>query len=96
MNLFPKWMLALAGVNLIPVLLSPFYMFGGLRPFGTSDSTFVRFLLYMLTNAVWFVPSILFFVSLDLFRRGYEKAGVAVALVGVALTATCVALLFQA
>ena len=50
MNLFPKWMLALAGVNLIPVLLSPFYMFGGLQPFGTSDSTFVRFLLYMLSS----------------------------------------------
>lgn len=93
MNQFPRWMLALAGVCLVPVLLAPFYMFGGLTPFGTSEVGFVRFLLYLLTNAIWLVPSLLFFVSLDLYRRGYERRGVCVAVAGVALTALSVAIL---
>lgn len=86
-------MLALAGVNLVPVLLAPFYMFGGLTPFGTSEVGFVRFLLYLLTNAVWLIPALLFFVSLDYYRRGYERVGIAVAVAGVLLTAVCVLLL---
>lgn len=75
MSDFPKWLLALAGISLLPVLLSPFYLFGA-SPFGTSDSSFVRFLLYVITRLLWLLPLLLFFFSLDLYRRGYERAGI--------------------
>lgn len=75
MSDYPKWMLALAGISLLPVLASPFYLFG-LQPFGTSDSAFIRFALYLLTQLLWLVPLCLFFVCLDLYRRGYERMGV--------------------
>ena len=92
MSDFPKWMLALAGISLLPVLLSPFYLFG-LQPFGTSPSALVRFLLYVATQLLWLLPLILFFISLDLYRRGYERLGIAAALLGAALTATALWLL---
>jgi hypothetical protein len=75
---FPKWLLALAGISLLPVLLSPFYLFGA-SPFGTSDSTFLRFLLYICTQLLWLLPLLLFFFSLDLYRRGFERAGISLA-----------------
>lgn len=83
---FPKWMLALAGFNLLPLLLAPFYLFGGLHPFGTSEWMAVSFVLYLLTNLIWLVPVWLFFVSLDFYRRGYERIGVAIAIAGALLT----------
>ena len=75
MSDFPKWMLALAGISLLPVLLSPFYLFD------------------VATQLLWLLPLILFFVSLDLYRRGYERLGIAAALLGAALTATALWLL---
>ncbi len=84
---FPKWMLALAGVNLLPLLIAPFYMFGGLHPFGTTEWAVVNFLLYLLTNLIWLVPIWLFFVSLDFYRRGFERTGIAIAVGGILLTA---------
>ena len=92
MSDFPKWMLALAGISLLPVLLSLFYLFG-LQPFGTSPNALVRFLFYVATQLLWLLPLILFFVSLDLYRRGYERLGIAAALLGAALTATALWLL---
>lgn len=86
MSDFPKWMLALAGTNLIPLLLCPLFMFGGLHPFGTSEYGVVNFLLYMLTNLLWVVPFLLFFVSLHLYRRCFEKPGILVAVLGLVLT----------
>lgn len=71
-------MLALAGISLLPVLLSPFYLFGA-QPFGSSDSGIVRFLLYVLTQLLWLLPLLLFFVSLDLYRRGFCRAGILLA-----------------
>lgn len=72
---FPKWLLALAGISLLPVLLSPFYLFGA-APFGSSDNGFVRFLLYMATQLLWLLPLVLFFFSLDYYRRGFERFGI--------------------
>jgi len=95
MKEFPKWMLALAGTNLIPILLCPFFLFG-LQPFGTSDSGTVRLLLYVLTNLLWMVPVALFFVSLTLYRRCFGIPAVAVAVVGLLLTVTDVWLLARA
>lgn len=92
MSDFPKWMLALAGVNLLPLLLSMFYLFGA-APFGTSDSSWCRFLLYVLTQMLWLVPLVLFFASLEAYRRGYERWGVSLALVGVAVTVAGIVLL---
>lgn len=78
MSDFPKWLLALAGISLLPVLLSPFYLFGA-SPFGTSDSDMVRFLLYLATQVLWLLPLLLFFYSLDLYRRGQELFGIGIA-----------------
>lgn len=81
MSDFPKWLLALAAVSLLPVLAVPFYLFGAM-PFGTSESGIVRFLLYLATQLLWAVPLTLFFVSLDAWRRGYERRSVGLAVLG--------------
>lgn len=93
MKLFPWWLLLLAGINLLPVFLAPFYLFGGLHPFGESENGLLAFLLYVLTNAVWVAPVLLFFLSLDLYWKARRKAGVAVALAGNVLTAAAAGLL---
>lgn len=85
MSDFPKWMLALAGINLIPVLICPFFLFG-IMPFGTSTNGFVNFLLYLATQLLWIVPLALFFISLDYYRRGFEKTGITFALIGLSVT----------
>ena len=52
MSEFPKWLLALAGLSLIPLLACPLFLFGA-QPFGTSQYGIVRFLLYLLTQLLW-------------------------------------------
>lgn len=74
---FPKWLLALAFVSLIPLLACPLYLFGGM-PFGTSESAVVRFFLYLATQMLWFIPIVLFFAGLDAWRRGYYKTSLGV------------------
>lgn len=86
MSDYPKWLLALAGVSLLPLLACPLYIWGA-QPFGTSDSHFIRFLLSLLTQLLWIVPLTLFFVCLELYRRGWERAGIAVAAVSAAIAA---------
>lgn len=93
MSDFPKWMLALAGFNLLPALLSVVYLFGA-EPFGTSESTFVRLLLYVLTQLLWVLPLLLFFFSLDRFRRGFERLGVGLSCIGILISFTGFVLLF--
>lgn len=93
MNEFPKWKLALSSINLIPVLLSPFFLFGA-QPLGTSDSGALRFLLYVLTQLFWLLPLILFFVSLDAYRRGYTKRAILFDVIGLAATVSGICLLF--
>ncbi|HRF86926.1 MAG TPA: hypothetical protein PLN34_10340 [Alloprevotella sp.] len=94
MKEIPKWMLALAGISLAPVLFCPFYLFGGVAPFGTGTGKATGFLLYVLTQLLWVAPVVLFFVSLDFYRRGFGKTGFVLAAAGAALTAADVYLLF--
>lgn len=85
-------MLALAGFNLISALLSIFFLFGA-EPFGTSDSSIVRFLLYIAAQLFWLLPIVLFFISLDTYRRGYERIAATLAATGDAITVIAAALL---
>lgn len=79
MSDFPKWLLLLAGVSVLPTLVCPLYLFG-VHPFGSSESHIARFLLYILTQLLWLIPLLLFFVSLDQYRRGWERRGIAIAI----------------
>ena len=92
MDQFPKWMLALAGVNLLPLLASPFFLFGNLTL--CQGHTGVLYLLfYLLTQLAWVLPLAACFVSLDLYRRGVETGGVVIALAGWLIAAVGVWLL---
>lgn len=96
MSDFPKWLLALAGTNLIPVLLCPFFLFGGLRPFGESEYMLVNALCYLLLQALWLLPILLFFASLHLWRECYEQLAVGVAVFGLLLVIADIVLLLSA
>ncbi|MDO4930769.1 MAG: hypothetical protein Q4E59_06520 [Bacteroidales bacterium] len=93
MREFPKWLLALAFLSLTSVLSSPFYMFGGVAVFGHSEYAVVNFLLFLLQNLLWVLPVLLFFGSLELYRIGLKRAGVAVVSLGLLLTILCFVLL---
>lgn len=94
MSEFPKWLLVMAGLCLVPLLLSIFYLSGAFLPFGTSANGFVSFLLYMAKQLMWLVPTGLFFLSLDRYRRGYTRAAALCAAVGDIVSAAAVWLLF--
>lgn len=96
MSNFPKWLLALAGINLIPILLCPFFLFGGLHPFGTSEYTIVSFLLYILTQLLWLIPIGAFFLGLDLYNRYFSWPGIAVCVIGAMFTVADIVLLLVA
>ena len=92
MSEFPKKILALAALSLIPLLLAPLFLFGA-QPFGTAESKFGAFFLYLATQLLWVLSIASFFVGLDYYRRGFERIGVAVLLCGAGITATgCVLL----
>ena len=92
MSEFPKKILALAALSLIPLLLAPLFLFGA-QPFGTAESKIGAFFLYLATQLLWVLPIALFFVGLDYYRRGLERIGIAVLLCGAAITAAgCVLL----
>ena len=92
MSEFPKKILALAALSLIPLLLAPLFLFGA-QPFGTAESKVGAFFLYLATQLLWVLPIAAFFFGLDFYRRGLERIGVAVLLCGAAITAAgCVLL----
>ena len=92
MSEFPKKILALAALSLIPLLLAPLFLFGA-QPFGTAESKIGAFFLYLATQLLWVLPIASFFVGLDFDRRGFERIGIAVLLCGAAITAAgCVLL----
>lgn len=93
MKNFPKWLLALAGLGLLPVLVCPLFLFG-LQPFGTSDSGFVRLLLYVLTQLLWIVPALFFFLSLELYDRCFVIPSVFVAVLALLITIADACLIF--
>ena len=86
MSDFPKCLLALAGTNLIPILLCPFFLFGGLQPFGHSDVWIINFLLYVRGNLRWVVPLLLCCAGLELYRRCCEVPVIIVIAIGSLLT----------
>lgn len=88
---FPKWLLALAGTGLLPLLAAPFYLLGAVSPLGTAANGGLRFLLFVAANSLWVLPVAAFFVSLDRYRRGFRRSGVAVAVAALALTVACFA-----
>ena len=81
MNEFPKHLLALAFFNLIPALLSVFFLFVG-ATIGYSQNVLLAFLLYFLSNMLWIIPVSTFFFGLNEFRRGYEKRSLALLIAG--------------
>jgi hypothetical protein len=87
---FPKWLLALAFVCIVPLFVSPFYLFGAITLVATPDNGVLRFGAYVLQNLLWLAPILCFFVGLDRYRRGFHKSGVAVVGIGVALTVAAV------
>lgn len=88
---FPKWLLALAFVCIVPILVSPVYLFGAMALFGQGQTGVVRFLAYVAQNLLWLLPIVAFFVGLDRYRRGFYKSGIAVVIAGVALAVASVA-----
>jgi len=78
MSDFPKWLLGLAFISIVPVLVSPFYLFAA-PDFVNRQSGVGGLLLYVLVQLLWIVPLVLFFVSLDQYRRGFTRRGVAIA-----------------
>ena len=94
MSEFPKWLLALAGLSLIPLLACPLFLFGA-QPFGTSQYGIVRFLLYLLAQLLWLAPTVSFFVTLDLWRRGYYKASIALGTAAVVVSVLAFILIFR-
>ncbi len=95
MSVYPKWLLCLVFPCLLSVLASPFYLFGGLALFGHGGNAVTGFLLYLLQNLVWGAPVLLFFASLNVYGRGHEKTGVAIAIAGLALMVLSFVLLFR-
>lgn len=83
MSLYPKWLLVLAGVNLLSLLLSVFYLFGGVQPLGTSGNDIVRFLLYVAAQLLWIVPIGCFFGALRAHDHGHPVLAALVALAGI-------------
>lgn len=86
---FPKSLLALAFFNLIAVLLSVFFLFGGMHIFGVSENGCVNVLLYVADQLLWLLPVTAFFASLKLYD--YDKK----ALSYICATAGCLLTLFD-
>lgn len=93
MKNFPKWLLALAGTGLLPVLVCPLFLFA-LHPFGSSEDMFLNFLLYLLTQLLWVAPALFFFLSLELYDRRMVLAAVLIAVLNLLITITDACLIF--
>ncbi|MBR6926380.1 MAG: hypothetical protein IKH52_04140 [Bacteroidaceae bacterium] len=93
MSLYPKWLLALAGANLLSVLLSVFYLFGGVQPLGTSENGLIRFLLFLTTQLLWLAPIVCFFGALRAHDYRHPQLAASIALFGLLILALSVWLL---
>lgn len=97
MNQYPKWLLALLFPSvIIPIFTMIFYLFGGIRPFGSSPHWLADILLYLLTQLFWIVPVLSFFVALFLWGWIREKAAIATGVFGLAVSITSVVILLMA
>ncbi|MBR1838499.1 MAG: hypothetical protein IJ786_02980 [Bacteroidaceae bacterium] len=84
MNLYPKWLLGLAGINLLSILLSVFFLFGGVHPFGSSSDTAVNFLYYVATQLIWLLPIGAFFGALHAHDHERPVVAAFIAIAGIA------------
>lgn len=88
MKEFPLPLRILSLLCLLPALWGiTLYLWGGVMPFGTSPSALGRLLCYGAAQALWIVPVVLFFVSLNEERRGYRWRAYLFAVTGVAVGA---------
>ena len=83
---YPKWLLALAFLNIIPIFLSVFFLFRGLFKAPSSWGAFIGLLIYLLVNLLWILPIVAFFIGLNDYRRGFQKRGTAILVLGNLLT----------
>ena len=83
---YPKWLLDLAFLNIIPVFLSVFFLVGGLFNAPSSWGAFIGLLIYLLVNLLWILPIVAFFIGLNDYRRGFQKRGTAILVLGNLLT----------
>lgn len=83
---YPKWLLTLAFLNIIPIFLSVFFLFGGLFKAPSGRGTFIGLLVYLLVNLLWILPIVAFFIGLNDYRRGFQKRGTAILVLGNLLT----------
>ena len=81
MSEFPKGLLVFAFVSVAAAIWSIFYLFG----FPTLLN-FVGVMRYIGLQMLWVVPVLLFFVSLNEYRRGFEKRAWGLAIFGAALS----------
>jgi len=86
MSNFPKWLLALAGINVIALLLSIFFLFGGVLAPAAGTSGFVKFPAYVGAQLLWLLPVASIFVGLDRHFRGWERLGTGIIVAGNVLT----------
>ena len=75
-QIYPVWLLILAGINLLAVLFAVFFLFGG---FGSG------FWSYLLWQLAWIAPICCFFGSLKAHDMGKAWLAVVVALAGIAV-----------
>lgn len=80
-SLYPLWLLFLAGLNLLALLPSVFFLFGGIGQ---------GFLGYLLVQLYWIAPLAAFFLSLRAHDRGYPVIAALVALAGIGVLAASV------
>ena len=84
MREFPRPMLVMAFLCLVPALLSVFFLFA-LHPFGQSDNVLLNFLQYLATQLLWLLPIAAFFAGLNRERRGYRRIAYAILSAGLVL-----------
>lgn len=94
MSLYPKWLLVLAGTNLLSLLLSVFYLFGGVAPWADSASGAVRVVGYVGVQLLWIIPVVCFFGALRAHDHGHPWLAAFIALAGIALGGLGLILLF--
>lgn len=77
MSLYPKWLLLLAAICILPAVLSPFYIF--VFP---SELTFFGVVGYIMKQLLWFFPAYSAYKGLDYYYREFERLGIGVTAFG--------------
>lgn len=81
---YPKWLVGTMGLNFLSLLLSPFFLFGGINPY--EGGGILRFVGFVAVNLFWVVPCLCFFFALDIWGKGHKTLGIAIGVMGIAVT----------